>query len=291
MIWLVGGKGMLGEACARLIESQKILHVNTDREVDIADYDRLKSFAEGAFRQPPGWIINCAAYTAVDQAENEEDLAMRINGQGPACLARLAAGSGSRLIHISTDYVFDGQKDSPYAEDDPVGPLGAYGRTKLAGETAVRSGCASHFIIRPAWLYGHYGRNFVATVIRLLNEKDEVRIVDDQWGSPTNAADLAGFILWIIQNDSRRYGTWHYTNEGYITWYEFAIKIQEMGLKYGLVKKDTPVKPVTTSQYPTLARRPAFSVLSKKKVREELGVPVRYWDEALNDHLAGEVNT
>ncbi|MBN1412872.1 MAG: dTDP-4-dehydrorhamnose reductase [Spirochaetales bacterium] len=288
MIWIVGNKGMLGTACESLFKKSNVNFVGTDEEIDITSLPALRSYAADNINEKLDWIINCAAYTAVDKAEKEEALAMKINGQGAGNLAEVAAAHRAKLIHISTDYVYDGTKKGAYRESDPVNPVNVYGRTKLAGESLVREKCREHIILRTAWLYGKNGKNFVYTMIRLLNERDKINVVDDQWGSPTYTKDLASCILHIIKKNSRKYGVYHFSNEGRITWFDLAYKIMELGREMGIVRKETTISPVTTDESPTPAKRPANSVLSKEKIKRELGIPIRDWEEALIEFLDHE---
>jgi dTDP-4-dehydrorhamnose reductase len=294
MVWLIGCKGMLGTELSRLLEQRGIPFTGTDREVDIASPAALASFAEqGA---AIGWIINCAAYTAVDRAEEDAETCRRLNTLGAANIALAARNAGARLIHFSTDYVFDGRgvrdsggKPRPYQEDDATGPIGVYGLTKRDGENVVLENNPRSYIIRTAWLYGRYGNNFVAAMLRLMNEREEVRVVNDQRGSPTWARDLASLTLEIIgaarQNHPLACGIYHYTGEGDITWYDFARKIYEAGRGLGLVTKDCAVKPCTSAEYPARVTRPAYSVLDKTKIRAALGIDIPSWDISLGRYL------
>ncbi len=283
MIWLIGNKGMLGTELSECFGRHGMAFFGTDRECDIVDPEALRAACVG--KDVP-WIVNCAAYTAVDKAEDEVDLARKINAVGPANMAKLASEIGARFIHISTDYVFDGDGTRPYTEDDPVGPTGMYGRTKAEGEVLVRDGCARHFILRTAWLYGKHGSSFVHTMLKLMETKDSIGVVADQRGSPTWARDLAEAIATIIICDSSAYGTYHFTDEGNISWYDLALEIRRLGLKYGLLTREIPVKPLRTDEYPTKTKRPAWSVLSKCKIRDVLGCATPAWNLSLDAYLA-----
>lgn len=260
MIWLIGNKGMLGTELSLLFEENKIPFVGTDREVDILSPEALAAFAKD---KDIGWIVNCAAYTAVDKAEDEEALCRAINADGPKNIAQLAKTIGAAVLHISTDYVFTGTADSPYPEDTPVAPTGVYGKTKADGEQALRDSLDRHVIIRTAWLYGKHGPNFVYTMLRLMKERDSLGVVADQIGSPTWAFDLAKAILSVVTSSSPSWGTYHYTNGGQCSWHDFALEIQRLGLETSLLDKTIPVKALSTADYPTKAKRPAWSVLSK----------------------------
>jgi dTDP-4-dehydrorhamnose reductase len=296
MIWLIGNKGMLGTELSLLLEKQHIPFTGTDREVDITDEAALLAWAEAAPAEaapaqagPIDWIINCAAYTAVDKAEDDEETCRRLNAIGPGNIARTAKKIHARLIHLSTDYVFDGKgiatSDTvrPYREDDPTNPIGVYGLTKRDGELQILASGAEFSIIRTAWLYGEHGNNFVHTMLRLMNERDSVSVVNDQRGSPTWAADLSGAILALIRSPAP--GIYHYTNEGEITWFDFAREIYAQGRGLGLITSDCTVKPCTSAEYPARVTRPAYSVLDKTKIRQTLGLTIPAWETSLTTFL------
>lgn len=285
MIWLIGNKGMLGRELSALLEGRGVEHFGTDLDCDITDLAALREMGAG---RKASWIVNCSAYTAVDKAEDEEALARSVNALGAGNVAAIADELGARMIHISTDYVFAGDASAPYVEDDPIAPAGAYGRTKAEGEALVRAACAGHFILRTAWLYGRHGRNFVYTMLRLMNERDEVGIVADQRGSPTWARDLALAILRIVGSGSEAYGTYHYTDAGDISWFEFAAAIQRIGMETGLLGRAARLLPLTTAEYPTKARRPPYSVLSKDKIVRQLGVAIPEWEASLREFMLEE---
>ena len=287
MIWLIGNKGMLGNDVEKLLNERGLPYWASDKEVDIGDYKALEKFGKDKKIE---WIINCSGYTKVDQAEEEIDEAFRINQDGVRNIALFSAKRRIRLIHISTDYVFDGRKEGSavaYREDDKTNPINIYGKSKLAGEEEIKKILEEYFIIRTAWLYGLKGNNFVSTMLRLFKEKDLVKVVDDQWGSPTYPVDLAGAILKIIENDSASYGIYHFTNEGVTNWYEFACTIYDKAKRIDLIESNKKVKiqPVKTDDYPTAARRPGYSVLSKEKIKREFNLKIKDWDKALEDFL------
>jgi len=203
MIWLIGNKGMLGTEVESLLIKYRLPYVATDREIDITDCRALRQFSED---KQLYWIINCAAYTAVDKAENEPDLAFKLNADGPLNIARIAGEKQAKLIHISTDYVFDGTKEGAYVEKDSPNPISVYGGSKYEGEKNIQKSLNEYFILRSAWLYGKHGNNFVHTMLRFFREKVEIRVVGDQWGSPTYAPDLAEAILGIVMMNSEAYG-------------------------------------------------------------------------------------
>jgi dTDP-4-dehydrorhamnose reductase len=283
MIWLIGNQGMLGMEVYHRLQVRNVEHVATDLEVDITDRQALSKFSEPLALS---WIVNCSAYTAVDRAEDEPEQAFRINAEGVRNLALVARRKGAGLLHISTDYVFDGRREGAYLETDTPNPLGVYGRSKLQGELHIREHIDNHVILRTAWLYGPHGNNFVRTMLRLFQERDEVRVVSDQWGSPTLAGDLANAILQIITREALQYGTFHFTNEGRTTWFEFASLILELARHYHLLNREVRLLPLTTDQYPTRALRPANSYMSKEKIKAMFGIPVRPWQEALGSFMA-----
>jgi len=282
MIWLIGNKGMLGNDVEEVLGKNNEKYIASDIDVDITNYYELESFVR---RKGIDWIINCSAYTAVDKAEDEPEKAFKINANGALNIARIAKLKGSKLIHISTDYVFDGQKKEPYIEEDEPNPLGVYGKSKLEGERNVKSILNDYFIIRTAWLYGKNGNNFVYTMLRLFDERDEVKVVSDQFGSPTHTVDLAWLIYEITKKNSKEYGIYHFTNEGKISWYDFAKRIYDISREMGIVKREVKIIPISTNEYPTKAKRPINSYLSKEKVKKIFNLNIRSWNEALRDFL------
>ena len=223
----------------------------------------------------PGYIINCAAYTAVDKAESEPETALLVNATAVGYLARFSAASGCRLIHISTDYVFDGNSALAYTETDSVNPVNMYGRSKLLGENLCLERDPDSIIIRTAWVYSEHGKNFVKTMLRLMKEKDDLQIVSDQTGTPTYAADLAEAIMQIIDSENWVPGIYHYASAGKTSWFEFARFIRDLaGLSCELI-------PVKTDQYPTAAKRPAFSLLDTNKIRSTYQIQIADWEDSL----------
>lgn len=232
----------------------------------------------------PDVIVNAAAYTAVDKAESEPDAAMALNADGPRRLAEAAERMGAALIHVSTDYVFDGSKSAPYVEDDPTAPLGSYGRSKLAGEAAVRAAARRHVILRTAWVHSPFGANFVKTMLRLAGERPEIRVVDDQIGSPTYAPHLAQAILAIARTlsndpDDARWGTYHAAGTGAVTWCGFAREVMRVSASLG--GPSANVVPITTADYPTPAKRPANSRLDCTRLADTFGVALPPWQEGV----------
>ena len=224
-------------------------------------------------------IVNCAAYTAVDRAENETELCWRINRDAVSNIGEVAASAGVKVIHVSTDYVFDGCGTRPYREDDVTNPASVYGASKLAGEQALLEVCPDSVIIRTAWLYSETGNNFVKTMLRLGAERDMLGVVADQKGTPTYAGDLAEAIMKVMTAERFVPGIYHYTNEGVCTWYEFAVRIFEIA---GIT---CDVSPLTTAEYPTPAKRPAYSVLDKAKIVDTYGIQIPVWEKSLANCL------
>lgn len=257
-------------ASLELVEMPRSLLEITDRD---ACLQRLEEYR-------PHWVLNTAAYTAVDRAEQERDKAFAVNEQGAANLAQACKAFGARLIHVSTDFVFDGQSNTPYLPDAPVGPISVYGRSKLAGEHAVTQVLAESVIVRTSWLYSSAGNNFVKTMLRLMAEKPELNVVADQTGSPTWARGLAD-VLWRGVTHNVPGGVYHWSDEGAISWYDFAVTIQEVALELGLLASVIPVNPIPTSAYPTPAGRPAYSVLDTQSTQKTFGVRAQYWREQL----------
>ena len=275
-ILVTGCKGQLGT------ELQKIANAENHCQWFFTDVDTLDICDEKAVEKCFATngidvCINCAAYTAVDRAEDEPELARKINAYAPQVLANSCLKSNALLIHISTDYVFDGQGSSPYLPDDKVNPVSVYGRTKAEGERLIRESGCSHFIIRTAWLYSAVGKNFVKTMLMLGDNKDEINVVADQKGCPTWAYDLASAIVRLVAMNGKKpvKETFHFTNEGQITWHDFATAIMEIGGKH------CKVNPITTDQYPTKATRPAYSVLDLSKIKEYTGMKIPFWRESL----------
>ena len=275
-ILVTGANGQLGREMQRLSAVSPNNYTFTDvAELDVTD--------AGAVRQAVAQtraevIVNCAAYTNVDKAEDEPSMAMLLNCTAAGNLAKVAAERDAALIHISTDYIFHGDIPMPCKEDWPTDPLGVYGSTKLAGEKEIeRSGCRS-VILRTAWLYSPYGKNFVKTMLRLTEERDSLNVVFDQIGTPTYAYDLASLITRIIEDGQLdKTGIYHFSNEGAVSWYDFAKAISEIG------GTTCDIRPCHTEEYPSKAQRPRFSVLDKTKVKETFKVTIPYWRDSLAD--------
>lgn len=275
-ILVTGCNGQLGNEI-QLLEREYPQHqwYNTDvQELNITDVNAIRQFV---LEHQIDGIINCAAYTAVDKAEEQEELCTKLNAEAPAYLASAVGSRGGWMIQISTDYVFDGTGHVPYVEDDDTCPNSVYGRTKLVGELNVQELCEKSMIIRTAWLYSTFGNNFVKTMIRLGKERSELGVIFDQIGTPTYAHDLAHVIMTVVRRGIVP-GVYHFTNEGVISWYDFAKAIHRIA---GI--KTCHVKPLHTAEYPTPARRPHYSVLDKTKIKKVYGIEIPYWEESLRD--------
>jgi len=282
-ILVIGSKGQLGHEL--LIQGNnsgyEILPADLP-DLDITDKTQVKHWLE---RFQPSFVVNAAAYTNVDKAETEQNFAFAVNRDGPANLAEACAKLEIPLIHISTDFIFDGKKSSPYIESDPVSPLSVYGKSKQEGENEVRSRLKKHIILRTAWLYGVHGQNFVKTMLRLGREKEVISVVSDQFGSPTSAADLAEAVLQIISrikkySDDINWGTYHYCGHGITTWHVFAKEIINLAKHYIPIKTIT-VKPISTAEYPTKATRPCFSALDCNLIKKNFGINIKPWQDSL----------
>lgn len=281
-ILVTGADGQLGRELqiqGRKSEFELFHAVRTELDITAAD-----DVAGAIDRCKPFLVINTAAYTRVDEAEAEPEAAFRVNSDGPANLARACRSAGIALIHISTDYVFSGEKNTPYTESDPVAPTGVYACSKADGEDRVRSVLPRHIILRTSWLYSVSGQNFVRTMLHLGREREVIHVVNDQFGSPTSAADLARAILKIastIQADpDAPWGTYHYCGKGIITWYEFAEKIFSLAEPYQLFPRPV-VRAISTDRYPTPARRPRYSAMDCGLIRQKFGLAARPWSESL----------
>jgi dTDP-4-dehydrorhamnose reductase len=281
---ITGASGQVGSALVRSAPLHAELHALSRQQLDISDAGAVRA-AVAAFR--PHIIINAAAYTAVDKAESERDLAAAINAQGPRHLAEAAKNvEACRLIQMSTDYVFDGRAAKPYKPSDPTHPLSVYGRTKLAGEQAALEVLADRAVIlRTAWVYAAHGSNFLLTMLRLMRERGAVRVVADQRGTPTAASSIAR-ALWRLADLPRVQGILHWTDDGIASWYEFACAIAEDARAAGLLPQGAQVTPITTADYPTPARRPANSVLDTRDCVAQLGIKPEYWRTSLRATLA-----
>lgn len=289
-IFLIGVEGQVAFELRRTLACLGEVHARdfqSEPRLDLTDFDAVRA----AVREiKPGLIVNAAAYTAVDKAEQETELAFRINGEVLGVLAEEALAVGAGLIHYSTDYVFPGNGSAPYREDDPVGPLSVYGQSKLAGEEAIRQVGAPHLILRTAWVYGRRGHNFLLTMLHLLREREVLRVVDDQRGAPTWSRLIAEATALLAARCIRggrfdpeeKSGTYHLTNGGETTWYGFTAAIRAQALARGLLSEPLArLEPIPTEAYPTPARRPAYSVLCNEKLAREFGLALPDWEQAL----------
>lgn len=281
MVWLIGCKGMLGTEITRQLKNSNIDYIGTDIDVDITKLEVLEDFAN---KNPKiDWIINCSAYTAVDKAEDDKDFANLLNNIGPKNISSVAKKINAKMIHISTDYVFDGTGNIPYTEDMDVKPIGVYGQTKADGEKSVIDSGCEYYIFRTAWLYGYDGKNFVYTMLKLMESKQELSVVSDQKGTPTFAGDLANCVIKTITSKNQiPCGIYHCTDLGEITWYDFACEIYKQGKATGKLSNECRINPCSTDEFPTKAKRPAYSVLSKEKIQQALGITLPMWNESLN---------
>ena len=277
IVLVTGANGQLGRALRLLAESHpehKFIFTDVDT-LDITDPEAVRlMMADGGVN----YVLNCAAYTAVEKAEDDEAMCSHINSFAVGVLGKAAHEAGAKMIHISTDYVFDGTGHRPYVETDETNPLSAYGRTKLAGEKLLMEVCPDAVVLRTAWLYSEWGNNFVKTVLRLGKERDELGFVFDQVGAPTYAGDLAKAMLRVVEADTQGAfvpGVYHFSNEGVCSWYDFAVKILQ------LANLHCHIRPIETKDYPTKAARPHFSVLNKKKFKTTYNVTIPHWEESL----------
>lgn len=280
---LLGSEGQVGWELRRMAPPGTQLVVPPRAEADLGDPDSLRALLR---REQPALVLNAAAHTAVDAAESDEPRALALNAVAPGVIAEGCRALGALLVHYSTDYVFDGRGTRPYREDDPVAPQSAYGRSKLAGELAIRAAGARHLILRTSWVYAPRGRNFVLTMLRLASEKPELRVVADQVGCPTAASSLARATWSAVHavGGAAVASTYHATGAGATSWHGFAERVVAGGARRGLCKA-VPVRPISTSDFPTPAKRPAYSVLDNARLAGELGVRLPPWTEALDDCL------
>ena len=279
-IMVTGANGQLGQELVRQLTASEVeLVAFTKEELDITNCDQVSSVCN---ELRPDVIINAAAYTNVDGAEANPELAYQVNAVGQRNLAFAAENIGAKICYISTDYVFNGQATSPYNEYSNTEPLGVYGQSKYAGEFLTSTLSSRYFIVRTAWVYGEFGANFVKTMLKLAEERDELGVVHDQIGSPTYTVDLAQFLIELVGTD--KYGIYHCTNSGTCSWYEFAQEI------FKLANKEIAVKPLTTEQFPRPAKRPAYSVLGDLALRVNGFTPRRHWKDALREYLNSKNN-
>ena len=285
---LLGANGQVGQELLRALAPLGQVVATTRSGVlpngkacEVADFNQPDSLAVLLQRIRPDVVVNAAAYTAVDRAEEDQEAAWRANADSPGVLARWCAQEKVPLVHYSTDYVFDGQGQRPYREDDATAPLGVYGASKLAGEEAIRAAGGRHLILRTAWVYASHGQNFLRTMLRVGAEREELKVVADQVGTPTPAALIADVTAQAIQHPAALSGTWHLTANGETSWHGFAEAIFEEAHARGLITQRPKVLPITTAEYPTKAQRPAYSRLDTTRLQADLGIVLPDWREGL----------
>ena len=275
MILVTGANGQLGQCLTKCMDGTNTIFANKET-LDITNKNSVDDFVK---KNNIDTIVNCAAYTAVDKAESEPDIAKKINSDGPLNLAL----TGAKIIHISTDYVFDGKNNVPYKTEDKTNPISVYGKTKRDGEIAVENNAKIYAIIRVQWLYSEFGKNFVKTMVNLGSTKDSLNVVSDQIGSPTYAGDLASVITQIIpQLTSENSGIYHFSNEGVCSWYDLAKEVMD------IKNLQCKVNPIPTSEYPTPATRPYYSVLDKSKIKKTFNIKINHWKESLKQCLQNQ---
>lgn len=275
VVLVTGSSGQLGQALQYIAANYSTLkfYFAPPEEADITNRESIITVFN---KVKPDFCINAAAYTAVDKAESEPEIAYAVNVTGVKILAEACRDFNATLLHISTDFVFDGLKNIPYTEEDEAKPQSIYGKTKLEGENEIKTVLEKYYIIRTSWLYSQFANNFMKTMVRLGNERPVLNVVNDQTGTPTHAVDLAEAVLSVITANKENYGLYHYSNEGNTTWYGFARKIFELN------NIKTNLQPIPTSAYPTPAERPVYSVLDKTKIKSTFDITIRQWDESLS---------
>ena len=292
---VLGGNGQVGQELlralaplGRVVATTRSGKLADGSDCEIADFDAPQSLPALLGRLQPSVVINAAAYTAVDKAEQEPEAAFRANAQAPAVIAQWCAAHGVPMVHYSTDYVFNGQGTAPYVEDEATAPLGVYGRSKRDGEIAVRDAGGRHLIFRTAWVYASHGGNFLRTMLRVGAERDELRVVADQVGTPTPAALIADVTAQVLQHPGQLSGTWHLTASGQTSWHGFAEAIFAEAVAAGVLAKAPVVQAIASAEYPTPAKRPAWSVLDNRKLQQDFGIILPTWQEGLH-RVMGEI--
>lgn len=292
-VLVFGGNGQLGQELLRalrplgpVLATTRSGHLADGSRCEVADFDQPDSLPALLDRLRPSIVVNAAAYTAVDRAEQEPEAAQRANAEAPAVIAAWCAAQGVPMVHYSTDYVFDGQATEPYPEDAPTAPLGVYGSSKRDGEQAVRAAGGRHLILRTAWVYASHGANFLRTMLRVGAERDTLNVVSDQIGTPTPAALIADVTAQVLQHPGQLSGTWHLTAGGQTSWHGFAEAIFAEALAHGLLEKVPAVEAIPSSGYPTPARRPSWSVLDNRRLQQDFGVVLPPWEDGLKRVIA-----
>ena len=279
-LWITGSKGMLGkDLCAMAKNDFEIFE--SDREIDITSEPAVWDFIS---KNKPGFIINCAAYTVVDNAETETELNHKLNALGPEILGKCSAKAGTGIMHISTDYVLSGNAPTPLAETAPINPINAYGKAKAKGEELLAKANPNHWIIRTAWLYGIHGKNFVKSMLNLMRTKEQISVVSDQLGNPTWTCDLAAAMLKIAENPKNP-GIYHFTGEGIASWHEFATEIQKQAMDKKLLGQAIPILPISSNEWKSPAKRPLWSALDKTKIKAAFEVQIPIWKNSLSKYL------
>ena len=286
-VLITGAQGQVGKELSLIATEKGFNVVAAGRaDLDITQFENVEKYID---KIQPDIVINAAAHTAVDKAEDEQDLAFSINRDGAKNIALACSTQNIPLLHISTDYVFDGSKVEPYTETDEVSPLGVYGTSKWQGEEAIRQNLAEHIILRVAWVFGAQGNNFVKTMLRLGQDRDELNVVADQFGGPSPAKDIAQTLITLVEkfqkNKSLDWGTYHYCGSEKTTWYGFAVEIFEQAFELGILNKKMKVNPITTAEYPTPAKRPSNSMLDCSKLEATFGIKMPKWKDALKQVL------
>lgn len=286
-VLITGAQGQVGKELSLIATEKGFNVVAAGRaDLDITQFENVENYIN---KIQPDIVINAAAHTAVDKAEDEQDLAFSINSDGAKNIALACAKQNIPLLHISTDYVFDGSKVEAYNENDDVSPLGVYGISKWQGEEAIRQNLTQHIILRVAWVFGAQGNNFVKTMLRLVKDRDELNVVADQFGGPSPAKDIAQTLITLVEqyqrNKSLEWGTYHYCGSEKTTWYDFACEIFEQAFELGILNKKIKVNPITTEEYPTPAKRPSNSMLDCSKLEATFGIAMPKWKDALQKVL------
>jgi len=292
-ILVFGGNGQVGQELLRALKPLGEVQATTRSGVlpdgsacEVADFDQPASLGALLDRLQPAMVVNAAAYTAVDKAEQDVEAAFRANAEAPGVIARWCAQAGVPLVHYSTDYVFDGEGTAPYHEDEPTAPLGVYGTSKRDGEEAVRAAGGRHLVFRTAWVYASHGANFLRTMLRVGAERDALRVVADQLGTPTPAALIADVTAQALRHPGKLSGTWHLTASGQTSWHGFAEAIFAEALAAGVLAKVPTVEAISSSEYPTPARRPSWSVLDNRRLQQDFGIELPAWQDGLKRVMA-----